>query len=121
MAEFIKCSNFSVESGSPDALLWLEGGQRLWKKAHKFQRSFQDGEDGYFHFKGLSKKPVKALSFPYLCEPSYFENNHFMTTQATGEYAVKSISQPSEVESEAAYPSDAWTNFLNAKETQLML
>jgi hypothetical protein len=27
-----KCSNFSVESGSPDALIWLEG-QRLWKKS----------------------------------------------------------------------------------------
>ena len=29
--EFIN-SNFSVESGSPDALIWLEG-QRLWKKS----------------------------------------------------------------------------------------
>ena len=87
MAEFIKCSNFSVESGSPDALLWLEGGQRLWKKAHKFQRSFQDGEDGYFHFKGLSKKPVKALSFPYLCEkPSYFDPNQFMMSTKKGNF-----------------------------------
>jgi len=113
----------AVESGSPDALIWLEG-QRLWKKsrAHKFQRSFQNGEDGYFHFKGLSKKPVKALSFPYLCEPSYFEKQFMMSTQGGGD--TESIQQqPSEVEvaESGAFLPDAWTNFMNAKETELML
>ena len=64
-------------------IIWYEQTWWIypWLKAHKFQRSFQDGEDGYFHFKGLSKKPVKALSFPYLCEPSYFEKQFMMSTQ----------------------------------------
>ena len=53
-----------------------------------------------------------------------------ITLERGGEVDLESIQEPSEVpESDVdagaaefdSFPTDAWTNFLNAKETQLML
>ena len=60
--EFIN-SNFSVESGSPDALIWLEG-QRLWKKS----KVCTLGLLLYFKLTAIFKCLLRLiiLKFPYM-------------------------------------------------------
>ena len=91
-----------------DALLWRQHQRFLRsqrkKAAQKFKSPF--GEE---LFNGLARKPVKALSYPYLCE-------------STGLIPSQAGEQPSnQIKTTPEHLDDAWTNFWNAKETQLLL
>ena len=66
-------------------------------------------------FTGLEKKSVKALSFPYLCEPTAMQTEDCCPT--TDEEWQFQTNQTSSHEGGAR----AWANFVHAKETQLLL
>lgn len=105
---------FSGDEGASD-LFWQQS-RRLRKKVQRFQRSLEaEKQIGYYHFKGLTARPVKALSFPYLCEPSNAGNDdedvyNFMHQQQGYKNVLREDQQ-----------HEAWRNFCNAKETHIVL
>ena len=71
----------------------------------------QPDDEDQVCFSSLEKKSVKALSFPYLCEPSAMQ-----ATDPTDEEWQFQTNQTSSHEG-----ARAWANFVHAKETQLLL
>ena len=81
-----------------------------------------------FCFAGLQiKKSVKALSFPYLCErpPSFFSEaediSEDLLMQDHPDECQFQANQTSSHASTLGRREKAWTNFVQAKETQLLL
>merc|ERR1711860_86592 len=76
-----------------------------------------------------SKKSVKALSFPYLCErpPSFFSEEDIssqpglLLMQDHPDECQFQANQTSSHASTLGRREKAWTNFVQAKETQLLL
>ena len=122
--------------GTTENALGRKSRKKLRKRFHrslfhekKKIRSSEEVADE-FCFAGLQiKKSVKALSFPYLCErpPSFFSEEDIssqpglLLMQDHPDECQFQANQTSSHASTLGRREKAWTNFVQAKETQLLL
>ena len=115
--------------GTTENALGRKSRKKLRKRLHRsLFHEKKSSEEDEFCFAGLQiKKSVKALSFPYLCErpPSFFSEaediSEDLLMQDHPDECQFQANQTSSHASTLGRREKAWTNFVQAKETQLLL